>query len=63
MKWIAYSLAVSLFASGSLVASSVVRTEPAPQESPPAQTETEDEDFIPTEKVPADSAISFPVDI
>lgn len=57
MKWIAYSLAVSLLASGSLVASS---TAPPVQES---QTEPEDEDFIPTEKVPADSAISFPVDI
>ena len=32
---------------------------PPPQE----QTEPEDEDFVPTEKVPADSAISFPVDI
>ena len=59
MKWILYSLAVTLLASGSLVASS---TAPPPQES--SQTEPEEEeDFIPTEKVPADSAISFPVDI
>ena len=57
MKWILYSLAVTLLASSSLVASS---TAPKSQES--TQTEPE-EDFIPTEKVPADSAISFPVDI
>ena len=62
MKWLAYSFAVSLIASGSLVASSTAGPE---QESPQPQTETqtEDEDFVPTEKVPADSAISFPVDI
>jgi hypothetical protein len=58
MKWILYSLAATLLASGSLVASS---TAPNAQES--SQTEPEDEDFIPTEKVPADSAIAFPVDI
>ena len=58
MKWILYSLGVTLLASGSLVASS---TAPKTQES--SQTEPADEDFIPTEKVPADSAISFPVDI
>lgn len=58
MKWIGYSLALLLIASGSLVASS---TAPPMQES--SQTEPKDEDFIPTEKVPADSAISFPVDI
>ena len=62
MKWIAYSIAVSLLASGSLVASS---TAPPPPESTQTETEPEqeEEDFIPTEKVPADSAISFPVDI
>ena len=62
MKWILYSLAVTLLASGSLVASST-----APKTQERSQTETEpdpeEEDFIPTEKVPADSAISFPVDI
>jgi len=62
MKWLAYSLAVSLLASGSLVASSTVS--PEPQTSPPTpETQAKDEDFVPTEKVPADSAISFPVDI
>ena len=64
MKWLAYSLAISLLASGSLVASSTIAPspEPEPQQETPAP-ETEDEDFVPTEKVPADSAISFPVDI
>ena len=66
MKWIIYSLAVTLIASGSLVASSTApktqessQTEPKPEPKP----EPEEDDFIPTEKVPADSAISFPVDI
>ena len=58
MKWLAYSIAVALLASGVLVASSTASPR---QENP--KTQTEDEDFIPTEKVPADSAISFPVDI
>lgn len=61
MRWLAYSLAVSLLASGSLVASST--GSPEQRTSPPPETQSEDEDFIPTEKVPADSAISFPVDI
>ena len=66
MKWIIYSLAVTLLASGSLVASS---TAPPPQESSQTEPEPEpqpkpvEDDFLPTEKVPADSAISFPVDI
>jgi hypothetical protein len=62
MRWLVYSIAVSLVASGSLVASSKSKSpESAEQERPAAQTE--DEDFVPSEKVPADSAISFPVDI
>ena len=62
MKWIIYSLAVTLLASGSLVASS---TAPKTQESSQTEPkpEPQEDDFIPTEKVPADSAISFPVDI
>jgi len=48
-----------------LVAASLVSTHTAPVV---AQTETESEEeapetFVPTEKLPADSAISFPVDI
>ncbi len=62
MKWMIYSLAVTLLASGSLVASST-----APKTYESSQTEPEpdpeEDDFLPTEKVPADSAISFPVDI
>lgn len=60
MRWIAYSLAVSLFASAVLVASTTAS--PA-QETPQTETQEEEEDFVPTEKIPADSAISFPVDI
>jgi len=60
MKWILYSLAATLLASGSLVASSTARKT---QESSQTEPEPEEEDFIPTERVPADSAISFPVDI
>jgi hypothetical protein len=65
MRWIAYSLAVSLLASGSLVASSTAPPPRESQQTEPGQEEPEqeEEDFIPTEKVPADSAISFPVDI
>ncbi len=63
MKWIAYSISISLFASAAFVGSAVATVEPAP--APPAQErqETKDEDFIPTEKVPAGSSVSFPVDI
>jgi cytoskeletal protein RodZ len=59
--------------------SSGAQTKPTPKEPPPSQTppadetrqspsekeDTEDElgTFTPSEKVPADSAISFPVDI
>ena len=66
MKWLAYSLAISLVASGTLVASSS-GSPPAPGAQESSQTgsepQTDEEDFIPSEKVPADSAISFPVDI
>ena len=62
MKWIAYSLAISLVASSAIVASSLAGTAAPPQQESP-EPEPEDEDFVPTEKVPADSAISFPVDI
>lgn len=43
-----------------LVLVAVVAT--APAQAPPAQDD-ELETFVPTEKLPADSAISFPVDI
>ncbi len=63
MKWILYSLSISLFASGALVGSAMATVEP--EEAPPVQErpKPKDEDFIPTEKVPAGSSVSFPVDI
>ncbi len=66
MKWIVFTLAVSLFSAGALVVRSTAGPEPPPPESqakPEPKPEPKDEDFIPSEKVPADSAISFPVDI
>ncbi len=58
MKWIVYSLSISLFASGAFVGSAMAKAEPVQK-----RQETKDEDFIPTEKVPAGSSVSFPVDI
>jgi hypothetical protein len=52
-KWL-YVIAASLIA-GALWASST--QEPAPEEEPAL------EEFEPTEKVPADSSVPFPVDI
>jgi hypothetical protein len=54
MKWIVSLLVVALVA-GALWASSSQTTQ-APEEE-------EIEDFVPTEKVPAHSSVSFPVDI
>lgn len=56
MKWILYAILGASLVGGAVWAAT----------SPPrAQEEQrqEDEPFVPTEKVPADSAISFPVDI
>ena len=63
MKWIIYSLSISLFASGAFVGSAVATAEPADAPQVQKRQETKDEDFIPTEKVPAGSSVSFPVDI
>lgn len=69
MKWTLYWIIAPVLATGSLVAGSMALSseEPASGGAPGSQqTEPateEDEDFIPTEDVPADSAISFPVDI
>ena len=63
MKWIAYSLSISLFASGAFVGSAVATAESADAPQVQKRQETKDEDFIPTEKVPAGSSVSFPVDI
>ncbi len=53
-RWVVYTLLASLLAGG-LWASSA--QEPPPKEEPDL------EEFEPTEKVPADSSVSFPVDI
>ena len=58
MKWIVYSLSISLFASGAFVGSAMAKVAPVQKRQEP-----KDEDFIPTEKVPAGSSVSFPVDI
>jgi hypothetical protein len=36
---------------------------PTPQPAPTADAEEQLEEFVPTEEVPADQAVSFPVDI
>jgi len=54
-RWIFYTLVASSLIAGALWASSA--QEPKPKEEP------ELEEFEPTEKVPADSSVSFPVDI
>ena len=50
-----------------LLAASALRHSPAaaaPDNPPQAEGSSEElEEFVPTEKLPADSAISFPVDI
>lgn len=52
MRWIVYAAIASSLAGGAVWTSSRAQEE-----------EPEVEEFVPTEKVPADSSISFPVDI
>lgn len=54
-RWILYALLGSALLAGGLLASSS-------QEAPPP-SEPDLEEFEPTERVPADSSVSFPVDI
>jgi hypothetical protein len=54
-RWMFYALVVSSLIAGALWAASA--QEPKPKEEP------ELEEFEPTEKIPADSSVSFPVDI
>jgi hypothetical protein len=54
-RWMFYTLVASSLIAGALWASSA--QEPKPKEEPDL------EEFEPTEKVPADSSVSFPVDI
>ena len=60
MKWLLYALLTSLLAAGAIAATAKTGSEAPPKTQ---ETEQKDDDFVPTEKVPADSAISFPVDI
>jgi hypothetical protein len=56
MKWILYAILGASLAGGAVwAAATASQTED--------QQEQEDDSFVPTERVPADSAISFPVDI
>jgi len=54
-KWVFHAFVGASLVAGALWAASA--QEPAPKEEP------ELEEFEPTEKVPADSSVSFPVDI
>ncbi|MGB3561676.1 MAG: hypothetical protein WBH85_07015 [Thermoanaerobaculia bacterium] len=71
MKAIVYPLLTALLLFGALVSSDTraaqpPETEEAPEQSepkPPKRSEEPLETFVPSEKLPADSAISFPVDI
>jgi hypothetical protein len=57
-KWLLYALALSALLVGGLWAASAQQAPPKPP-----MEEPELEEFEPTEKVPADSSVSFPVDI
>jgi hypothetical protein len=54
MKWILYLALASSLAGGVVWASSRAQE---------AGVEEQEDEFVPTEKVPADHAVSFPVDI
>lgn len=74
MRLLIYSIVASFLLGGALLTSRALagKAEARPaqsseekgQESRPAKDyEDEMEDFVPSERLPADSAISFPVDI
>jgi hypothetical protein len=54
-RWILYAILASSLLAGGLWASSAQQAKP--------REEPDLEEFEPTEKVPADSSVSFPVDI
>lgn len=54
IRWLLYGVLASSVVAGALWASSAQQ---------PMKEEPELEEFEPTEKVPADSSVSFPVDI
>ena len=59
MRWILYAILGSSLIGGAVWAKA---SAPDPQQQQ-EQEEEETDPFVPTEKVPVDSAISFPVDI
>ncbi|NIA01694.1 MAG: hypothetical protein GWO83_00945 [Bacteroidia bacterium] len=65
MKWIRFTVLVALLVAGALIAfgspGSAERDQAS--EAPESGEEQPLETFIPTDRLPADSAISFPVDI
>ena len=72
MKAIVYPLLTGLLLFGALMTSDTLAAQPPPTEEAPEQASepqqpersTEPlETFVPSERLPADSAISFPVDI
>ncbi len=58
MRWILYAILGSLLIGGAVWAAA---SAPEPQQQ--EKEEEEIDSFVPTEKVPVGSAISFPVDI
>jgi hypothetical protein len=74
MRFLLFSILASALMGGAYAATQTTTTEPGSpsqetkggeteQKKTPKEYEEEMEDFKPTEKVPADSAISFPVNI
>ena len=74
MKYLLYSLLASALVGGALAATQTTTPSPGSesqetkgettqQKKTPKDYEQEMKEFEPSEKVPADSAISFPVDI
>jgi len=64
MRYLLYSILATALIGGAIAAAKQeTADEKAEQQKTPQEYEQEMEDFVPSEKVPADSAISFPVDI
>ena len=62
MKALVYPLLSVLLLCGALMSSDTRAAQP-PEPQQPKRSEEPLETFVPSEKLPADSAISFPVDI
>jgi hypothetical protein len=70
MRYLLYSILALALVGGALAATQTTSApesqttgETSQEKKTPKDYEEEMEDFVPSEKVPADSAISFPVDI